>query len=653
MKRRSIYILSTIIILTALHIWGGVAPSHLNWGFHFWGFYENWVGISALALFLLLLVPKIQSTVINYIERFVRIIRRLPWILIFGLAAGSVIAAIYFLPAKLHLLGDGAVLLRSVPRGIMGEEITLSFRNQPLMFWIYRTAMQFHPFEAAPNAYTVYFTIDIVAFLGFMALLFWFLKSSQQPHIERLLLGSFFVFAGGSQFFFGYVENYVLLYVVTATYLVTGWMALEKRTSIFVPVISFIFMIVLHFGSLVFLPSLFFLIIFNWKKKRLFAVGAIAILGVIGLSLMYLIGFNFSNLLRPLRSESVDFLRPFGAKGGNFPYAMFSFAHLLDWANSALIVAPFGIFLTIILIPALSSERRWKNPVLLFLLISVCCGMFFTWVINSALGLARDWDLFASFFVPLIVLPIYLLIQLKELPQRRNLIFLLVLVSFLHTAPWIGINASGEKHLARMQILDSPVLLSHTAQLVYNESLANYFFDTHRYADARIYYEHYMVIDSTNPRIIGNISDVYRQLGEKEKYFYQLKRAVNAKSPDPGVYSNLGVEYASRGDTLKAIKYNERAIQLNYKSLRAHANLGILYSAKNDYATADKHFRAAIDLGMREPILFLYAADCAARIGDLPRSLANYDSYLRSNPGDKRAQGIRDNVYEYLTKQKK
>lgn len=646
MLRLKYFLLAACAIVVILHIWGAVYPSHENWGLHFWGFYEKWIAASALGLIILFSIPKIQLSAINYLDRIARAVRKLPWIVIFGITSGIIIVAIYFFPAKLHLLGDGAVLLRSVPRGIMGDEITLSFRNQPLMFWIYRVAMRLHPFEAAPNPYTVYYAIDIVAALGFLALVFWSLRSSPQPFIERVLLGCFFVFAGGSQFFFGYVENYVLLYVMTSTYLITGWMALEKRVSIIVPILCFIFMVLLHLGSLAFLPSLLLLIIFKWKKNRLIAVGFIVAVGIIGLLVMYFIGFNLIDMTRHLRSGSVDFLQPFIAKGGNFPYAMFSFAHLLDWLNDSMLIAPFGLLLIVILIPALPSERRWKNPILLFLLTAAACGIFFTWVINSALGLARDWDLFASFFVPLIVLPIYLLLQPIEIPQRRNIIFLITLIAFLHTAPWIGVNASAEKHLARMQDLNSSMLLSKTAQLVYNESLANYFFDNQRYADARTYYEYYMKIDSMNPRIIGNIADVFRKLDEREKYFYMLKRAVANNSPDPGVYSNLGVEYANRKDTARAIQLNERAIAINPTMQKAHANLGILYMSTKNYKLANQHFTAAINLGMREPVLFRYAGDLCALTGDYARALEYYDTYLSSNPADKRVHQMRNEIFK-------
>ncbi|MBA4313408.1 MAG: hypothetical protein C0417_12360 [Chlorobiaceae bacterium] len=653
MPKKSLYILISIFMLAALHVWAAIYPSHANWGFHFFSFYSLPVGIAALIIFFMFSIQPISNTVSNKFDIAVKKIARLPLPIAFIIIAGITYFFIFLFPAKLHLLGDGAVLLRSVPLGITGDQITLSFRNQPLMFWIYRTAMSLHPFEAAPNAHTVYYSIDIFAMLAYLALLFWFFRYVSQPLLEKIFLGGLILFGAGFQFFFGYIENYVLQYLATTAYVLTGWLALEKRVHIGIPIIFFVMMTALHLGSIVFIPSLFALIILSWKKKKADAILFLGIVSIAGIGALFLVGFNPIDMMKHLRSGSVDFLKPFEGGYGNFPYAMFSLVHFIDLGNAHLLLAPLGIILSTILIPALPKERRWKNPILLFFLITIGCGLFFTFVINSALGMARDWDLFSSFFVPLSILPVYLLIQQNQWKERRFIFLLIAIFLLMRTASYIGINSSEEKHLVRARMLNSEIFLSKAANMAYDESLANLFFDSQRYKDARIYYEHFMTIDSMNPRIIGNISDVYRKIGEREKYFYQLKRAAAAKSPDPGIYSNLGVEYATRGDTMKAIEYNERAIQLNNNSSRAHANLGILYSSRNDFVTADKHFRMAIDLGMNEPLLFLYAGDCAARLGDLKRALSNYDTYLLNNPRDERARTMREKVFEYLAKQNK
>ena len=599
-------------------------------------------------MILISILPGIRARILRNLDLLIKKISSLNSLIIFIIVGTIFYGLIYLFPAKLHLLGDGAVLLRSVPLGITGEEITLSFRNQPLMFWIYRVAMSIHPTDAAPDAYSVYLFIDLISGFIYLVILFWVFGNVKLPPVEKVLLTCLIVFSAGTQFYFGYVENYILLYTVTIAYLLTAWLALERSISIIVPMLFYVLMVLLHMGMLIFLPSIFLLIILKWKHKKSYAfllLGGVIIAGII---ILYIMGFDIAFLTRHLGSGSVDFLMLFEGGRGNFPYPMFSWAHLIDWLNAHLLIAPFGLLLSLILIPAMPVERRWRNPVLIFMITAASCGLLFTWVINSALGMARDWDLLLSFFVPLMILPVYLLGQSITIPNRRDIIFVIVIFMLVKTAAWIGLNSSAEKHLSRMKVLNSPYLLSKAAHMAYDEALANFFFDTGRYNEAREYYEHYMTIDSMNPRIIGNIADVYRRIGEKEKYFYQLRRAVKVNSPDAGIYSNLGVEYASRGDTVKAIEYNLLAIKKNPKFQKAYANLGILYTAMRNFKEADKYFTIAINLGMRDQLLYRYAAEVCIMIQDYQRALQYYDTYLTLNPSDARSHELRNKIYQSL-----
>lgn len=652
MSRAAKIILLFCCFIILLQIWGSIEPSHFNWGIHFFAFYESFFQIAALICIIIFLIPQAQKKIIESLDKYLRYIGRLPIIVTFILTLGLLIVAVYTFPVKLHLLGDGAVLLRSVQLGIGSDEISLSFRNQPLMFWIYKLALSFHPFESVPNPYNVYFTIDVIALGLYLFLIFWTMRLIHLPLIEKFLLGCFLFLGAGSQFFFGYVENYVLQYITTTAYLITAWFALEKRISFVLPIAAFIIMTLLHLGSLVFLPSFILLVILKWKNKFravLFLAGA----SILGCVFLYLVGFNLIDMTRHLKSGTVDFLQLFTAIGGNFPYPMFSFFHLLDWLNVHLLIVPFGLSLSIILLFSIEKKQWWRDKTILFLLTATLCGQTFTWVVNSALGMARDWDLFSSFFVPLLILPIYLFTQQVNINPRRIIIVIIVAVTFIHWIGWIGVNANIDRHLSRMKTLNSPKLLSLSTQLSYNEALANYFFDKQRYKDARIYYEDFLKIDSSNPRIIGNIADVYRRLDERQKYFEMLKRAVALNSPDPGIYSNIGVEYANRGDTAKAIEYNERAIKISPGMQKAHANLGVLFSSKQEFRLADQHYTTAINLGMREPLLFRYAGDVAAVLGDYRRAIRNYDIYLTTNPGDNKVRETRNKIYQILQEQPK
>lgn len=631
-------------VIILLHVWGAATLSHDNWGTHMFAFYPAWVGLSALIAAILLALPATQSMIVGALDRVIRALSLVSTPLLFIAAAGTVVGGAFLLPAKLHLLGDGALLIRSIPRAVWGDDIVQSFRNQPLLDILYSWAVNFHPADQPPNPKEVYFTIDVIAAVAFVGLIFWTVSKIERPALEKFLLGLLFFAGAGSQFFFGYVENYVLQYVATAAYAVTGWYALERRVHIAVPVFCFALLPGLNLGALILAPSLAYLLLARFKERWILVLLILGALGIFSLGALFAIGFDFDAFFRHLTLGSVDFLRFTATSNGSFPYPMFSPLHFLDWGNALMLIVPFGLFVPAIVLHYLPADRRWSNPALVFLLVAAACGLLFTWIINSALGMARDWDMLASFFVPLMVLNVYLLAHPLLAEPRRYVLALVTGIALIHWASWIGINADAERHMARFKSFTSTTLFSLASQMAYNEALANYFFDGKEYGEAKHYYMQYMKIDSFNPRILGNVSDVYRKLGENENYFESLKRAARLNNPNPGIHVNLGVEYANRGDTNNAIAFNERALALEPTQQKAHANLGILYLSKKQYAVADSHFQAAIGLGMRDPVLFRYAGDVAVINEAYERALLYYDRYVELAPDNGRVRDVREKI---------
>ncbi len=632
------------LVLIGLHIWGAVRPEHLNWGFHFLAFYPPVAGFLLLLVALLVLFPSAQLRILAVLDRTVRWLGRLPRWISFLLGAGLLIGGAFLLPVQMHLLGDGAVLLRSNALAEWGSDLTQSFANQPLMRLIYRSVLNFHSEGTAASPHEIYFWIDIGAAFAYTVVLFWFFRRAERPPLDCLLGALILVFSASTQFFFGYVENYVLQFVAVTLFLLSGWLTLRGSSSLLVPLATFGILAALHLGFLILGPAVLFLLLFTLRDRKAVALASLGGLLLAGVGFMILVGFNLKGFLRHITTGSVDFLQPFSAIGGNFPYPMFSVRHLWDWLNSGLLTAPFGLALAVGLLIARRRSIRWSDPVLMFLLLASGFGLLFTWIVNFALGMARDWDLFSTFIVPLLVLDVYLIFGIEAASLRRYIMTVVVLLTAIHWGAWIGINASAEKHLARMKLLGDPWLLSPVSQMVYDEALANYFFDSGQYADARHYYEHLMTIDNKNPRIVGNIADTYRKLGEKELYFSMLKHAVEIKTHDPGVYSNLGVEYATRGDTDKAITYNEMALSYDSTNRLAHANLGILYAGRGRLQLAEEHFTKAVVQGMRDASLFRYAAQIAAVNGHYERALQFYNSYLEMVPGDRAVLEARDRI---------
>jgi len=634
--------ISGFIVL--LHLLGAFDGSHLTWGFHLYAFYQPLVAVTALAVAIAIFFRPVQERVGDALDLLVRKTSSLPTLIVNIVLAGALIGLGYKFAAQLHLLGDSAILMRSIPKSTWGNEVISSFKNQPLLNVIYRWAMDLGGSGVNTHPLEVYTTINMIAAALLVVFTTWFVRYLPRPPVERLILGMILFTGAGSQFFFGYVENYVLQYVATIAYAVTGWLALEKKVHIAVPVLILALLPGFNLGTGIFLPSGIFLILYHFRERKLAALAIMGGIGLAGIAVLFAVGFNFGRFIEKFVGGSGDFLQFFGARAGVFPYAMFSGWHLLDWFNAHTMVVPFGIFIPAVLIFSIPKAERWTSPALNFLLVLAACGLGFTWIVNSALGMARDWDMLSSFFIPLMVLDIYLLAKVPDLEPRRPVLITVLVISLLHTGGFIGINADADRHLARMRTLNSDKLLSRFSEMTYDEALANFFFDSGMYADAKVYYEHYMTIDSSNTRIVGNISDVYRKLGESDKYFYQLKRGVELGSPNPGMYSNLGVEYGNRKDTAMALYWNLKAVEVDSNHPNGHANIGILYMGKKEYAKAYEHYKKAITLGMREPKLFLFAAEAALLLKKYDESLRYYDTYLSMVPGDTKNQKQRDRL---------
>lgn len=652
MPSYSRFIILASVILLLLHIGGAVYPSHLTWGIHCFGFYSLPVQILALILAVLLFIPDMQAIALRSLNLLRRRFSSLSRKTIFIVLSIVLIIGSFLFSAKGNLLGDGAILLRSIPYANPSEEVPEGFRNQPLVAAIYffsegalRQVLNAEPHD-------VYFAIDLAAALVFLALVLACVERLSNNFNEQILLGCLLFFGAGSQFFFGYVENYVLQYITTTAYVLTGWWALERRVHISIPCLLYGLLCGFHLGNLIFLPSLIALILLRGKTNRLVAFGLLGGLGVGVIALFFAIGFNIMRFVNHILSGSPDFLPVLGGSVSFFPYSMFSLNHLIDWLNAHFLIVPFGLVIPFAAV-LYSRELFRKNPVLIFLLIATGCGLLFTWIVNSALGIARDWDLFSGFFVPLMILDAYLLAHFSKNKHTTYILTLIVGLTSLHWSAWIGTNASINKHVHRVEMLDDPRLLSRSSQLFYFDALGTYFFDEKDYQRTRAYYERYVAISTSNVRILANLADVYSKLGEKDRYFELLKRTALLNTRDPGVYSNLGVEYSSRGDTATAISLNMKAVQLDPRQKEGHANLGLIYFKQGNYDLAVNHLTAAIELGLNDPPLYRAVGGAYVKLKEYDMALKWYNIYLGLVPADSVTRNLRDKVRNFIITQNK
>src|SRR5436190_19572275 len=103
-------ILASCLIIVLLHVWGAIQPSHWNWGIHLFAFYNILIALAAFLIGMLLLIPKNQKWAVATFDSLVQIFSKRPFWFSLTVAACALIALALLLPARLHLLGDGALL---------------------------------------------------------------------------------------------------------------------------------------------------------------------------------------------------------------------------------------------------------------------------------------------------------------------------------------------------------------------------------------------------------------------------------------------------------------------------------------------------------------------------------------------------------------
>jgi tetratricopeptide (TPR) repeat protein len=264
--------------------------------------------------------------------------------------------------------------------------------------------------------------------------------------------------------------------------------------------------------------------------------------------------------------------------------------------------------------------------------------------------MARDWDLVATFFIPASFLFIYLVKEYLQFPEARQIVLMIIAMQVIQTVSWIGINADETRHLQRAEILTNPSL-SGTIPKVYYESLGKIFWQRKNYKRSEFWYERYLTIDSLNPRILANLADVYKKLGENEKAFKVLKRSAGA-SRNPVVFSNLGIEYLKRNDTILAIQMFQNALKIDSSFAYAHANLSLIYTAQHKNSLIAYHATRAITFGMTESILYRFAGNAFLALNDIEQALKYYNLYFAKKPDDANILSMIEKLQEELLRRK-
>ncbi|SYZ74308.1 membrane hypothetical protein [Candidatus Zixiibacteriota bacterium] len=437
----SYLIVTLLVILWGIHFIPLLSEKSRMWGFNHLIFLPLpviisfvLIGISVLALTLL---PCSRSWDQNLTSWFSRIFFESRQKYLYRSIFAAVCGIIFLLfPMPTHFLGDGYQYLNN----IASESGTFVKWSEKGITYILLAVQALLGTKDLHSALMAFRTVSVASGIAAIWLYFLIAQESISGPIGRLLIFATLTFSGSLLLFFGYVENYPLLWIAVPGLIYFCLRYLKGKSGLLGALIFLLFGIFIHLLTAIFLPAVIYVIFSVGRGKILFqkfrmafiAAGSVFILAIIYLFIrQYSTNLYFENIFLPL----------FTGKPIDPAYAILSSSHIIDMINLLFLLYPL---LPLFVVVGLSEFRTMASkPPGMFLLLAALGGLAFLLVIDPGLTMPRDWDLFSLSGLALILF----LLTNSRYDSDRNLmripIIPVIAVTILSSVPYVMVNLNG------------------------------------------------------------------------------------------------------------------------------------------------------------------------------------------------------------------
>ncbi|MFI5263826.1 MAG: hypothetical protein ACHQM6_04870 [Candidatus Kapaibacterium sp.] len=383
-------------------------------------------------------------------------------------------------------LGDGTVYSGFLLNFEVSGKMNLQWDAAPvlyILYGIYYVFLKFNPNQQ--NVFIPFAAVSLISGLLFIIFSFRFAKKFDSGKWWQILLFSLLLSAGGSLFFFGYMEVYPLQYAYVLIYSYFAFLYLRHKAKLSIVALMLILCIIFHLQNILLIPSFLFLFTLRKtddrehsdKKKwvlRTILISVPLLLGIYALSQM--------NFLSTAPGDLESLFIPLKEYNPSVHITLFSGIHLLDIFNEHLILASVPLLVLGLCSVFFRKKIQWSDPFILFLLLNL---FFFESLLfggNFAFGLARDWDVCATLGITIALLAAFIFRQcITEQRESKALIIPISTIAICGIIAWIGVNINGASATSRYEdILSvySPLLESRAARVGY-ENLRKYYVHIH------------------------------------------------------------------------------------------------------------------------------------------------------------------------------
>jgi len=622
-KNLNLPVIILAVIPALLFLVFGAIPVDAAWGFNHLKYFPSFVIYIYMLFFILLLIPSASGIILQILANLLSRFHRFPKLLRIAIIIILSGLIFYLLRVHVHSLGDGYQRIYQIEQGY------LFYDSEPLDFFLHGLLfriLQFIGYNSAELAYKIFSILLGVSFVAIISQTsFEFEDENGTEIIAKVMILSM----GGMQLFFGYVESYGLFITFSLLYIIFSYKFLISGRGIIYASLFFAIAVVSHLTAMIYLPSIIYLIYYNYKKirhrgmirKHLPAlIVLIPVAGIISMEIWLRL-----NVSEYLPSVSGGILPLFSAD----QYSVFSLKHLWDIANEFLLVSP----VICVLLPLLIFKKgRYgvSKALLIFMGAVVLCSLAMIMLLDPKLGYARDWDLFAT-PASAIGLAIILISFKRRLLSSVNhhaqivIAGLPVLLVFI----WLFLNASENRQLRRAEnLLD----LSNQGRGYSTELLAHYYQSKMNNLPKALELLESIAGSAKNARVMVKIASIQSALGESQKALKSVYEGLALDSNSSILNLMAGDLLSYRGAPDSGLPYLLRAAQLDNKNFGIYYTLGVTYRELDSLPQSVMAFRQAINIQPGSAHAYFRVAEVFQLMNQYDSALTYIRQGLRINP---------------------
>ena len=633
------------LLLAGLLAAGLILPPSLAWGFHFLRFLppvEIALCFGAIAIALTAALHPIGTRIL---EKVATRFEHAPIRFLAGTMAVFIGTAFCF-RISVPLLGDSFYIIKHYADVSRGWTV-LDPRNEPLATWFFYSLMSIFGRPGYQVLLDGFFYGELLLGCGFIFMGYVLVRNLFEDIFARLLSLLFLLTIPYMELFFGYIETYSLVLFMLMLYSMTAVLVLREKASFSLLALLVTLHILVHYLTFLLLPSFFYVMFQRFQKRQWLDVG-------LGLALMagalvaVLAGVH-GDIAMILPSTPDRHYLAVGVDTGfmeaiSNPYTLFSRYHAIDLFNCLVLLGlPAILLMTSPAVDAFPPLRADSRKAFTFFIMAFCPIGLFLGLAKFDLGMARDWDVCAPYFLLLAIASVIFVFGRGIYPTTQRIATLIIMLSLIVSTLMFRVTGSHVPAIARYRSFfdgrNTSAYAWHNGSLnlamyyhqtgdsratvgVWEEYAAHFPSDDRAYknlinaielrtsaapADVAPVYEHWIAARPTDlaarkdysQLILDAGNDCYAS-GDLEEALATYQRGYQLDSLNPDLANNIGSILAQTGRPQDAIAYLLRAINLRPDYASAHYNLSNAYLETGERVAAHAHLRQAARLGSKE-----------------------------------------------------